>query len=378
MGAADMPDFNLIGGGWRPGALAFSENGLDWLDDPGAVAEPTPEPQPTDFQPASSVDPFARLGVAPFLPTYVPPPPAGDGADPSDPFPGLGPMAFSSAFVPPPPSFSGLASGPFDGDGGLYDGLGDEGAGVCYIIEVPSDLAGGGDGLSIEPVPTLDLAPPVDIGPLDNTVPDVVINPPGGGGPVSYGTINDAPYSVIWAKFDPSQSNGMTSQFDPGIVAAGTQSVTLLRTSSDQETVGSISLQLVNPPPVDSDLQGGPQISALTTSLEFGNKTTSDTTANTSTLKAYPDSVALTHGHIDGVSEGMIDSPQLEHPYGDTSTLALNEPISLGTEYGGQVGWHIIVNGQLAYVYPQGALSSGQANQIQGNLNQEQNLFYKP
>ncbi len=211
-----MPDFS-IGGGWRPSALAFSENGLNWPDDSGVGAEQTPEPQPTDAEPAPSADPFARLGPAPFLQSYVPPPPAPDngadaqefGADvwqvdsrpdsvnPLDVlFNGGLQLGSPSGFGPIPDDTTTIEFS--DGSTGqiLTDQLGgfvqqaqvqgytlgyDAGSNTLADTTDYSPLPGGLVATPIEITPyAADLAPSPAISPLNNTVPDVGLD--GGAG----------------------------------------------------------------------------------------------------------------------------------------------------------------------------------------------------
>ena len=108
-------------------------------------------------------------------------------------------------------------------------------------------------------------------------------------------------------------------------------------------------------------------------------KTARTSTGNTASATIPQGAVAAVHGHIDGgsdASDGMVDDPGSNGGYGDTQPLKAGLPNA--TVSNGQVGWHEIVNGQLQFTYPGGAMSSSQQSQMQQNLNTEQKLFQVP
>ena len=72
----------------------------------------------------------------------------------------------------------------------------------------------------------------------------------------------------------------------------------------------------------------------------------------------------------------MVDNPKANGGLGDTNPLKAGLPNA--TVSHGQIGWHEIVNGQLKFTYPDGALSSTQNAEMQRNLNNEQQLFEVP
>jgi hypothetical protein len=105
----------------------------------------------------------------------------------------------------------------------------------------------------------------------------------------------------------------------------------------------------------------------------------STSTGSTVRAKIPAGAIAVIHGHIDNGpnrSNGFVDDPKSNGGYGDTQPLKAGLPNA--TVSNGQVGWHEIVNGQLQFTYPGGALTPSQNNQIQQNLNNEQQLFQVP
>jgi hypothetical protein len=102
-------------------------------------------------------------------------------------------------------------------------------------------------------------------------------------------------------------------------------------------------------------------------------------TGTTASAKIPEGAEAVIHGHIDSGpkrSNGMVDDPKSNVGLGDTQPLKAGLPNA--TVSHGQIGWHEIVNGQLQFTYPDGALSSIQNAEMQRNLNNEQQLFQVP
>lgn len=52
-------------------------------------------------------------------------------------------------------------------------------------------------------------------------------------------------------------------------------------------------------------------------------------------------------------------------------------PVPTATVSHGQVGWHILDNGQLKFLYPAGSMTSSQIKEMQQNLDQEQKKFLR-
>lgn len=86
----------------------------------------------------------------------------------------------------------------------------------------------------------------------------------------------------------------------------------------------------------------------------------------------------MNHGHRDGYSAGFVDAPTRPNPYGDTASLSRSNPIPTATVSDGQVGWHVLDNNRLKFIYPSGSMTPEQVELMQRNLNQEQRLFLRP
>ena len=121
----------------------------------------------------------------------------------------------------------------------------------------------------------------------------------------------------------------------------------------------------------------------LTVQAATGAHTTANATGSTAASTVPVGAEFAIHGHIDSgpnKSNGMVDAPSLNGGYGDTKSLALQNPMPMATVSQGQVGWHEIRNGQLSFMAPVGVVTPAQQQAIQGNLNSEQMLpsFWKP
>jgi len=193
----------------------------------------------------------------------------------------------------------------------------------------------------------------------------------GGGVASTIVPINGTTYVVIGAtNFNPKSSNGLTAIPSPAVMAAAASGQGLVSvTYGTNEKGGFIVLDAAGNPivsPLTSGKAGG---NALQDTLSFGPRS------------SWPSGVlALIHGHIDNsptgdADDGMVDAPLPQTPYGDTGSLAGKNPIPTATVSNGLVGWHVLVNGQLQFWYPQHALTPSQARSIQKNLNKEQPLF---
>lgn len=105
-------------------------------------------------------------------------------------------------------------------------------------------------------------------------------------------------------------------------------------------------------------------------------KSTTEDNGTTARAPVPAGAIAVIHGHIDSgpdASDGMVDNPTPDHPYGDSQPLKGGMPNATASH--GQIGWHEIVNGKLQFTFPGGALTQGQAKEMQDNLNDEQRLF---
>jgi len=94
-----------------------------------------------------------------------------------------------------------------------------------------------------------------------------------------------------------------------------------------------------------------------------------------------PPGYALIHGHIDTgeyASDGFVDNTgKFKTGYGDTSPLTGAQPEPNATVSHGQIGWHVLDNGQLKFLYPAGSMSPSQIETMQQNLDHEQLNFLR-
>jgi hypothetical protein len=92
------------------------------------------------------------------------------------------------------------------------------------------------------------------------------------------------------------------------------------------------------------------------------------------------------HNHRPGHTRGFIDENITNGGYGDSSALALSNPIPMLTvarptegPFRGEdvIGVHEMVNGQLIFRVPRGAMTDQERAEIQRNLDRAQRKFYK-
>ncbi|MGZ3272706.1 MAG: hypothetical protein ACXU82_04750 [Caulobacteraceae bacterium] len=201
-------------------------------------------------------------------------------------------------------------------------------------------------------------------------------------------------YIVLQAEtFDPARSNGVTAMpsnemVDAGIAGAPTVAVSY----GPEEKMAYIIPFPVVPTSADIDPQTG-LASALrmkpTVFMPSGPAAATGASVAGNTARGRPpaNALAVGHGHIDDGppdpfgqsprSDGMVDSPGDNGGYGDTDSLRLSNPIPTATVSNGRVGWHGIDDGRLKFVYPPGAMTPEQVQQMHKNLNREQNLFLR-
>ena len=108
-----------------------------------------------------------------------------------------------------------------------------------------------------------------------------------------------------------------------------------------------------------------------------GQKRSGETqSGNTNKINLPIGTILAGHGHIDSgpnKSKGMVDDPKSNGGLGDSASLKIGVPMA--TISNGQVGYHEIVDGQLQFSYPEGAMSDKQTTLMQQNLNGEQRAF---
>jgi hypothetical protein len=271
--------------------------------------------------------PSGQGGFAPYLPSYA-----------NDPF--AASSATDLGLLSPAPAIGGvLGSGvdngvsPLDGVLGAQAPWRKGSASSVWPPVTPADAAG---------------ATPSS-GPLGSSVP-----------------ASDSPvYETLKAtNYDPARSNGRTVNVTPDIMRAGRAGAMMVAVpADDEEKLGYIA------PLPDGQLMVG----AVSGARPSDTRTTSTVTGVLPT-----GSVAAIHGHIDqgpNASEGMVDHPEGQHRYGDSFSLLSGIP--MGTVSNGQVGWHVLANGQLQYIYPRGSMTDDEKDAMQSNLNVEQRLFRK-
>ena len=92
------------------------------------------------------------------------------------------------------------------------------------------------------------------------------------------------------------------------------------------------------------------------------------------------------HNHRPGHTRGFIDENIANGGYGDSSALALSNPIPMLTvarpiegSFKGQdvIGVHEMVGGRLQFRVPRGAMTDRERDEIQRNLDRAQRKFYK-
>ncbi len=233
-------------------------------------------------------------------------------------------------------------------------------------------------------------------------------------------TIDGVDYDVLSSiNFDPALSNGVTALPNLGLMSAAIldkdkvavpygpeEKGGYLRREpafSDYDVrphvAGGLGLELRDDPKwatVDDLAVGndgiyvskpGPGFYTTVPALHAKTKDTGD--ANTLDFdypRSFPQNTeALTHGHIDDGpkgwdgrpirSDGMVDAPMENKGFGDA--VALQIPMPMATVSEGKVGWHVMENGQLRFMYPAGALTTDQIKSIQANLNREQKKFHR-
>jgi len=86
-----------------------------------------------------------------------------------------------------------------------------------------------------------------------------------------------------------------------------------------------------------------------------------------------PNAESAIHGHIPGVSDGLIDAAPNRSRYGDTQ--ALTKGLTNYVVLGGRVGVYELVAGRLQFRMVRGRLSNHERTQIQEHLNARQPRF---
>jgi hypothetical protein len=123
-------------------------------------------------------------------------------------------------------------------------------------------------------------------------------------------------------------------------------------------------------------------------SIEIRPAGVARSTRHADTIHASPSGPGIPifgmHGHIekrrDGSDgdEGMVDELFDSQGYGDTQSLMTERgSIPMATIYGGKIGWHEMIGGQLIFTMPRDAQTSAQRSALQDHLNKAQKKFLK-
>ena len=185
--------------------------------------------------------------------------------------------------------------------------------------------------------------------------------------------INGQPYLAIEAgNFDPTRSSGVTSMPTPADSAAAMAGVAQVEVPLGIAERGGY---IADNPSRVVVAYGKPGGSDNADTLTFG----------------VPQGSPPIHGHIDrrrpdpsdpfGPPEkppGMVDRPDANDGFGDTQSLSFQPPAPTATVSNGQVGWHVLQDGQLKFLYPPGSMTPAQIQEMRRNLDQEQWKFLRP
>ena len=181
-------------------------------------------------------------------------------------------------------------------------------------------------------------------------------------------SVNGQPYLAISARtFDPTRSNNVTSM-----------------PSSDDSAAAMAGRSQVAVPVGDAERGGYIAHSPSRVVPVTGAPGSND---RFDTVTYYqPMGLPSIHGHIDkrpsGSSElpsdGFVDSTEAARGLGDAWTLYGAHPQPLATVSHDKVGWHVLDNGQLKFLYPPGSMTSSQITEMQRTLDQEQRKFLRP
>jgi hypothetical protein len=206
--------------------------------------------------------------------------------------------------------------------------------------------------------------------------------------------IGGVDYDVISANtYDPALSNGKTAIPNADMIAtmnADKRQIAVTDPRATDEAATRImrlpidfSSQIDNRPASERNLPLTNPKSDMYYSLPVIDPETKNK-GNASTLKygkLLDGTAALGHGHIDNGperSDGMIDvwDPSRDL-YGDVKSLTVANPLPMATVSKGRVGWHQLDKGKVQFMYPSGALSEHEIDEIQANLNKQQRLFQR-
>jgi hypothetical protein len=200
-------------------------------------------------------------------------------------------------------------------------------------------------------------------------------------------SINGRPYLAISAEtFDPTRSNGVTSMPTPADSAAATagKSAVAVPYGVDERT-GYIAHLPAPLTVADVDPATGLASAYRIQSLVLRAPGTPGGGDGFDTYtSSRPSGSPVIHGHIDRrsdsdqPSDGMVDDIRGADGYGDTDSFRKSDHAPTATVSHGQIGWHVLDNGQLKFLNPPGSMTSSQITAMQRNLDQEQKKFLRP
>ncbi|MHA3794822.1 hypothetical protein [Sphingomonas sp. YL-JM2C] len=214
-------------------------------------------------------------------------------------------------------------------------------------------------------------------------------------------TIGGSDYYVINANtYDPALSNGVTSIPNEDMISIWNTHKNQVAVKGGKVEKGAYTIALpidfsvkTDDPPNERNLSLlNPKPTMYYPLPVINTKTGSTDQVDTFSFgrpNEWPiGTVGLSHGHIDGTSEGMADYYDLSTDpkiYGDIGSLLGNDPVPTATVSEGDVGWHQLENGRLQFVYPARELleeneakrAAKRAKMIQENLDRQQLLFQR-
>ena len=108
-------------------------------------------------------------------------------------------------------------------------------------------------------------------------------------------------------------------------------------------------------------------------SVAGGAKTSSTSRVDKASAGIPSGATAVIHGHIDGVSDGLIDDTR---GLGDAQSLTKGLPNITVSE--GRAGARELVGGRLQFRMIDGKMTSRERKQLQRNINRQQKKFLTP
>jgi hypothetical protein len=188
-------------------------------------------------------------------------------------------------------------------------------------------------------------------------------------------SVNGRTYYAIGARgFDPARLNGVTAMQMPADDAAAWAGMSKVAVPyGDDERVGFIAHSPSRVVRVQGRAGGG----------DGFDTNTYDQPAGVPSIHGHVDrrrspSMVGLNGSGELSSDSFVDSTKAREGLGDAWSLVGKSPQPMATVSHNQVGWHVLDNGQLKFLYPPGSMTSAQIGETQTNLDQEQKIFLRP